>query len=65
MPSSVVAHMVYKAKTHTLRIVFVSGMIYDYIQVPEEIYLEMKSASSKGTFLNKKIKGFYQYKKVN
>jgi hypothetical protein len=65
MPSSVVAHMIYKPETQTLRIVYVSGMVYDYIQVPESVYLEMKAAFSKGTFLNERIKGHYPFKKVN
>ncbi|GEP93421.1 KTSC domain-containing protein [Chitinophaga terrae (ex Kim and Jung 2007)] len=65
MPSSVVAHMIYKPETQTLRIVYVSGMVYDYSPVPESVYQEMKAAFSKGTFLNEKIKGRYPYKKVN
>ncbi|MFY0254792.1 KTSC domain-containing protein [Chitinophaga sp. 30R24] len=64
MPSSVVAHMIYRANTHTLRIIFVSGMIYDYKEVPEAVYLAMKSAESKGIYLNKHIKGHYNYEKI-
>lgn len=65
MPSSVVASMEYKADTATLRIGYVSGKVYDYEQVPENVYLEMKNASSKGTYLNRYIKGKYAFKKVN
>ncbi|NLU93152.1 KTSC domain-containing protein [Chitinophaga sp. Ak27] len=64
MPSTVVAHMDYHATEHILRIVFVSGMIYDYKEVPETVYRAMKSATSKGTFLNKYIKGHYAFTKV-
>lgn len=64
MPSSVVAHMIYKADTHTLRIIFVSGMIYDYKDVPETVYLAMKSAESKGIYLNKYVKGHYFFEKI-
>lgn len=64
MPSSVVSGIQYYPSTSTLRIIFVSGTIYDYINVPEQIYGEMKKAFSKGTYLNKKIKGFYRYKKI-
>lgn len=64
MPSSVVAHMMYNADTRKLRIIFVSGMVYDYKDVPEAVYLAMKSAGSKGIYLNKHIKGHYNFKKV-
>ena len=64
MPSSVVAKMIYTAPTLTLRVIYTSGAVYDYEQVPEEVYNAMKSASSKGTFLNRKIKGKYRFKKV-
>ncbi|MBO9730764.1 MAG: KTSC domain-containing protein [Chitinophaga sp.] len=64
MPSSVVAHMSYDAGTRTLRIIFVSGMIYDYQDVPETVYMAMKQSGSKGTYLNKYIKGHYSFKKI-
>jgi len=64
MPSSVIAHMSYKPGTATLRIRFVSGMVYDYKKVPPEIYDAMKSSDSRGGFLNKHIKGQYSFKKI-
>ena len=65
MPSSVILRMEYNAHTSTLRVVFVSGLIYDYENVPEMIYRDMKAAGSKGTFLNRNIKGHYTFKKIN
>jgi hypothetical protein len=64
MPSSVVSAMQYYPDTGTLRIVYVSGMVYDYKNVPEKVYHEMKTARSKGTFLNQHIKGHYEFKKI-
>lgn len=64
MPSSVVSAMRYYPDTGTLRIIFVSGMVYDYKEVPERVYKKMKAAISKGSFLNQHIKGKYDYKKV-
>ncbi|HEX7902938.1 MAG TPA: KTSC domain-containing protein [Chitinophagaceae bacterium] len=64
MPSSVVAHINYDNKKRVLRIIFVSGMVYDYKDVPEEEYIAMKTAGSKGTYLNKQIKGKYRFTKV-
>jgi len=65
MPSSVVAAMKYNQIKGVLRIIFVSGNIYDYKNVPEAVYKEMKSASSKGTYLNQHIKNRYRYTKIN
>lgn len=64
MPSTVVAHMDYYPESATLRITFTSGEIYDYLHVPAKIYAAMRRATSKGTYLNKFIKGSYQFKKV-
>ena len=64
MPSSVVKAMQYDADTGTLKIIYVSGSVYEYLKVPSHVYQEMRSALSKGTFLNTQIKGHYRYKKV-
>ena len=64
MPSSVVAAIRYDAPTLTLRVIYVSGSIYDYKQVPEKVYKEMRTASSKGEFLNKHIKPNYEFEKI-
>jgi len=56
--------MIYYADTRTLRIIYVSGMIYDYKEVPEAVYLAMKSSGSKGTYLNKHVKGHYAFEKI-
>jgi len=64
MPSSVVAAIRYDAPSSTLRVIYVSGSIYDYKKVPEKVYIEMKAASSKGEFLNKQIKPNYEFEKI-
>ena len=64
MPSSVVAAIKYDAKTSKLRVVYVSGSVYDYKKVPEKVYNEMRNAASKGEFLNKHIKPRYEYEKI-
>jgi len=56
--------MEYDESLSTLRITYVSGKVYDYKNVPPEVYEEMKEAESKGTFLNYRIKGKYRYKRV-
>ena len=64
MPSSVVAAMDYNEQTQILRITYTSGAVYDYRNVPPDVYKEMKVAGSKGTFLNYEIKGKYRYKRI-
>jgi len=39
-------------------------MVYDYMKVPLEVYKAMKNATSKGNYLNRYIKGNYDYKKI-
>lgn len=64
MPSSVVASFTYNTDKETMRVVFVSGNVYDYLHVPESIYQEMKAASSKGIYLNEIIKPNYEFERV-
>lgn len=61
MPSSVIAHFIYQAATETLIITFVSGLVYAYNEVPEEIYLGLKNSKSKGIYFNKFIKDHYHF----
>ena len=65
MPSSVVAAIRYDAPSSTLRVIYVSGSVYDYKKVPQKVYTEMKAASSKGEFLNKHIKPNYDFEKID
>ncbi|HTE10814.1 MAG TPA: KTSC domain-containing protein [Chitinophagaceae bacterium] len=64
MPSSVIANIVYESRSSTLRVRFLSGAVYEYKKVPVTVYDAMKTAFSKGTFLNKYIKGNYPFKKI-
>ena len=64
MPSTVISKINYDAATSTLRITFVSGMIYDYKNVPEEIYHALKTSGAKGIYLNQHIKGKYPFEKI-
>ena len=56
--------MNYNAETATLRVTFVSGVIYDYKNVPEEVYVAMKTSGAKGIYLNQHIKGKYEFEKI-
>jgi hypothetical protein len=65
MPSTVIANYAYDSERMLLRVTFVSGMVYEYLEVPPEIFEQMKSSFSKGIYLNKQIKGNYKFRKVN
>ncbi|HMK05141.1 MAG TPA: KTSC domain-containing protein [Ferruginibacter sp.] len=65
MPSSVISKIEYDDLSSRLRIIFVSGSIYDYLNVPLSIYNAMKRSGSKGTYLNQHIKGNYAFKKIS
>jgi len=64
MPSSVISYFFYDAVSQSLHIRFLSGTEYEYKNVPESVYNAMKKAISKGSFLNKYIKGMYEFSKV-
>lgn len=65
MPSSVVASINYNPLKQILYVVFVSGDVYAYKDVPEKVYKDFKASISKGTFLNRKIKKYYESEKVS
>ena len=65
MPSSVVAAMSYDRASLVLTIRFVSGLVYKYKDVPEEVFNAMKASSAKGIFLNQQIKGKYSFEKID
>ncbi len=62
--SSNVAAIGYDEASGTLEIEFLDGSVYQYFDVPENIYAGLKSASSIGSYLASQIKGSYRYSKV-
>ncbi|MDQ2720536.1 MAG: KTSC domain-containing protein [Bacteroidota bacterium] len=65
MPSTVIASFSYNAERSVLKIVFVSGMIYEYKNVSGKIYHAMVNSSSKGIYFNEHIKDQYEFEKIN
>jgi len=65
MPSTVIKSFQYDPKSQTLRIIFLSGNVYEYHNVPEKVFLKMEAYKSKGTFLNRFVKGNYEYSKID
>lgn len=47
-----------------LHVQFLSGGSYIYHGVPREVFEEMMNAPSKGSYLNREVKGRFDYSKV-
>lgn len=62
--SSNVSSVGYDADTQTLEVEFVNGAIYQYYNVPNNIYEEMMKSDSKGRFLHYYIRDYYPYSRV-
>ena len=61
--SSNVEAIGYDEATQELHIQFVGGAYYVYYGVPPEIYEDLMAAASKGSYLNRCVKGVYQFGK--
>ena len=64
MPSAVIAAYDFDAVTETLTIRYHSGKVYNYLQVPEKVFKEMRSTMVKGIWFNRHIKGKYPFEEV-
>lgn len=62
--STAIARTGYSGAKRILRLEYRNGRIYDYFDVPPEIYKEMLSADSAGEFVNLEIKPNYDYSEV-
>ena len=61
--SSNVQAIGYEEEARELHVQFVSGGYYIYHDVPRQIFDGLLNAPSKGSFLNREIKGVYQFTK--
>ena len=62
--SSNIASIGYDEDTNTLEIEFHNGGVYQYFDVPFQVYDDLMEAASKGQYLAQQIKGQYRYVKV-
>lgn len=63
--SSNIKSATYNTETTLLTIVFNNGSIYEYENVPWELFTKFRMADSQGAFLNANIKNKYSFKKFN
>ncbi len=62
--SSNVKEIGYDEKTGILEVLFGTGNVYQYFNVPEMVYKNLVLADSIGKFLNSSIKGKYRFRKL-
>lgn len=63
--SSNIQAATYDTESKTLTVTFNTNMIYDYYDVPWEIFTKFRTASSQGKYFNTNIKPNYKFKKVS
>jgi hypothetical protein len=54
----------YDENSSTLQVEFKNGGMYQYFDVPEEVFIGLRDADSVGGYLAARIKGTYRYSKV-
>ena len=63
--SSMITSFGYDSLSSTLEVEFKNGgAVWQYFEVPESVYYEMKSAGSCGKFFHASIKGHYSESQV-
>jgi hypothetical protein len=62
--SSNVESVGYDEESSTLQVEFKNGGVYQYFDVPEEVFIGLRDADSVGRYLNANIKGIFRYSKV-
>lgn len=62
--SSNIAAVGYDEDSQTLQIEFHNGTNYQYFDVPERIFTELRDAASVGAYLASNIKGVYRFSRV-
>lgn len=63
MPSSVIESFEYDAAMRELRISFVTGRRYAYLDVPPETVEALRTATSKGGYFNRRIRDRFRFKR--
>jgi len=62
--SSNVASIGYDPATETLEVEFLAGSVYQYYNVPGNVYESLMRSPSKGGFINAYVKNFYPFSRV-
>ena len=59
--SSAISSVGYDERSSVLEVEFESGAVYDYLGVPPKVYEDLLKASSKGTFVSRRIRDRFPF----
>ena len=62
--SSNIKNANYHSENKTLKISFASGILYEYYDVPHEVFSGFDNADSQGVYFNKNIAKKFTFKKL-
>lgn len=62
--STNVSEIGYDEVSRVLEIAFVSGAVYQYFDVPRQVFDALMQAPSVGQYLNNNVKGYYRYARI-
>jgi len=63
--SSSVRGIGYDDDRRSLYVQYVDGEVYEYFKVPKSDYIDLLNAKSIGWWINKRIKPYYNYRKLD
>lgn len=59
--SSSIISVGFDAPSSTMEIEFKDGRIYQYFEIPEQVFRDLKSAPSVGSYFHQNVRGKYAY----
>ena len=62
--SSNLSRIRYDQESNTLEIEFQGGRVYQYFDVPVQVFEGLRNADSLGQYFSKNIKGYYRYARI-
>jgi len=63
-PSTAITAIAYDDTDHRLTVTFVTGRIYEYLDVPAGIAASFRRAASLGRFFNRHIRDHYDFHEI-
>lgn len=54
----------YDTETKKMIVTFNSGSVYEYYEIPHQMYTQFRMSESQGKFFNSKIAKTFKYKKI-
>lgn len=64
LSSSVIARVAYDETSNTLNVEFRNGGVYQYYEIPPDVYEELVQAESAGVYFAQNIRDVYRFARV-